>query len=136
MNGSPLPDVSPITIHHEGAAQLLLNIQPNKASGPDNLPARFLKEVANQIAPVLSVVFQASLDQGCLPDIWKTAAVVPIYKKGSRTNPSNYRLVSLTCICSKILEHIVHSVISKHLEHYQILSDEQYGFRKGRSCEY
>jgi len=135
MSGSPLPDVSPITIHHEGVAQLLLNIQPNKASGPDNLPARFLKEVANEIAPALSIIFQASLDQGYLPDIWKTAAVVPIYKKGSRTNPSNYRPISLTCICSKILEHIVHSVISKHLEHYQILSDEQHGFRKGRSCE-
>ena len=110
-------------------------MQPNKASGPDNLPVRFLKEVANQIAPALSIVFQESLDQGCSLDIWKTAAVVPIYKKGSRTNPSNYRPVSLTCICSKILEHIVHSVISKHLEHYQILSDEQHGFRKGRSCE-
>jgi len=78
MNGSPLPDVSPITIHHESVAQLLLNIQPNKASAPDNMPACFLKEVTNQIAPVLSIVFQASLDQGCLPDIWKTAAVEPI----------------------------------------------------------
>ena len=116
-------------------AQLLLTIQPHKASGPDNLPARFLKEVANQIAPVLTIVFQASLDQGHLPDIWKTAAVVPIYKKGSRSEPSNYRPVSLTCICSKILEHIVHSAISKHLEYYQILCDEQHGFRRRRSCE-
>jgi len=58
-------------------------MQPNKASGPDNLPARFLKEIANQIAPALSIVFQASLDQGCLPDIWKTAAVsiVPYTRK-------------------------------------------------------
>jgi len=66
--------------------KVLLNyLQPNKASGPDNLPACFLEEVANQ----------ASLDRRYLPDIWKTAAVVPIYKKGSRIEPSNYRPVSL-----------------------------------------
>ena len=135
VNDIPLPSISPLTVHVEGVAQLLTNIQPHKASGPDNLPARFLKEVAYEIAPVLSIVFQASLDQGHLPNIWRTAAVVPIYKKGSKTEPSNYRPVSLTCICSKILEHIVYSAISKHLEHHQTLCDEQHGFRKRRSCE-
>jgi len=94
MSGPPLPDVSPITIHHEGVTQSLLTIQPNKA-GPDNLPACFLKEVVNQIIPALSI-FQASLHQGYLPDIWKTTTVVPIYKKGSKTEPSNYRSASLT----------------------------------------
>ena len=83
----------------------------------------------------MTIVFQASLDQGHLPDIWKTAAVVPIYKKGSRPEPSNYGPVKLTCICSKILEHNVHSAISQHLEHYQIITDEQHGFHRGRSCE-
>ena len=118
VNDSPLPSISPISVHVEGVAQLLTNIQSQKASGPDNLPARFLKEVANEIAPVLTVIFQASLDQGSLPSIWKTAAIVPIFKKGNKTEPNNYRPVSLTCICSKILEHIVYSAISKHLEYH------------------
>ena len=96
-----------ITVHIEGEAQLLTNIHPHKASGLDNLPAQFLKEVANEIAPVLTVAFQASLDQGHLPNIWRTAAVAPIFKKGNRNKPNNYRPVSLTCICSKLLEHIV-----------------------------
>ena len=96
----------------KGVAHLLSNIQAHKDSGPDNLPACFLKEVANQIAPTLAIIFQASLDQESLPDIWKTAAVVPIYKKGNRSDPNNYRQVSLTCICSKILKHIVYSAIS------------------------
>ena len=133
VNDIPLPSIS--TVHVEGVALLLTDIQPHKASGPDNLPACFLKEVANEIAPVLTIVFQASLDQGHLPNIWRTAAVTPIYKKGSKTEPSNYRPVSLTCICSKILEHIVYSAISKHLEHHQTLCDEQHGFCKRRSCE-
>ena len=55
--------------------QLLCNIQAHKASGPDNLPALFLEEMANEIAPVLTIIFQALLDQGSLPAIWKTAAV-------------------------------------------------------------
>ena len=50
------------------------NIKVNKASGPDNLPARFLQERAYEIAPVLTTIFQASLDQGVIPTIWKTAA--------------------------------------------------------------
>ena len=74
-----MPSISPLTVHVEGVAQLLTSIQPHKASGPDNLPARFLKEVAYEIASVLSIVFQASLDQGHLTNIWRTAAVVPIY---------------------------------------------------------
>ena len=70
VNDIPLPSISPLTVHVEGVAQLLTNIQTHKASGPDNLPARFLKEVAYEIAPVLTIVFQASLDQGHLPNIW------------------------------------------------------------------
>ena len=64
LNVSPLPVNSPVTIHSKGVA-----IQPHKASGPDNLPTHFLKEVAIQISPVLSTIFQASLDQGHVLDI-------------------------------------------------------------------
>jgi len=79
VNDTPLPGILPITVHIEGVVQLLTNIQPHKANGPDNLPARFLKEVAIEIAPPLTVVFQVSLDQGHLPNNWRTAAVVPIF---------------------------------------------------------
>jgi len=109
------PSISPIHIHVDGVYQLFQNIQQHKASGPDNLPARFLKEVAYKISPILTIIFQASLDQGAQPKIWKTAKVVPIYKKGNKSDPCNYRPVSLTCICCKILEHIVYSSISEHL---------------------
>ena len=105
-----------------------LYIKVNKTSGPDNLQARLLQEVALEISPALTVIFQASLEQGALPNIWKSAAVVPIYKKGSRSDPGNYRPVSLTCICCKILEHIVYSSISKHLQNHEVLCDGQHGF--------
>ena len=116
-------------------AQLLHNLKPHKAAGPDRLPSRFLKEVANEIALPLSLIFQASLNQGAPPVVWKSAMVVPVFKKGSRSDPSNYRPISLTCICSKIFEHIIYSCLSNHLETYHILQDQQHGFRHHRSCE-
>ena len=61
--------------------------------------------------------------------------MVPIFKKGNRSDPGNYRPVSLTCICCKILEHIIYSSITKHLQHHEVLCDNQHGFCQKRSCE-
>ena len=69
----------------------------------------FLKEVANKIAPALSVIFQASLNQGALPDIWKSALVVKAVRKILAI------IVLLICICSKIMEHIIYSCTFEHL---------------------
>ena len=74
-----------IQIYPQGIQHLLNNLDVIKSGGPDKLPARFLKEVAAEVAPALSIIYQASLDQGVLPAVWKTATIVPIYKKGSRS---------------------------------------------------
>ena len=134
LEGEPFPDIQQIHIHLEGVIQLLLNLKPFKAEGHDNLLYYFLKDVASEIAPSLCLIFQASLNQGMLPEIWKSASVVPIYKKGKKDDPSNYRPISLTCICSKILEHIIYSCIYEHLNCHQVLTDQQHGFRQYRSC--
>ena len=83
----------------------------------------------------MHVVYKASLNQGKLPSDWKRAFVVPIFKKGSRTDPSNYRPISLTCICCKLLEHIISSAISSQANHHNIICKQQHGFKKNRSCE-
>ena len=131
IEGDPLPCIDAIQVHSEGVAS---NIDPSKAHGPDNLPACFLREVSCEIAPTLALIFQASLDQGTLPEVWKQATVAPIFKKGSRTDPCNFRPISLTCICTKILEHI-YSNVSKHLQSHAVLCDAQHGFRPNRSCD-
>ncbi|KAK3083817.1 hypothetical protein FSP39_003606 [Pinctada imbricata] len=84
---------------------------------------------------MFQLFFQASLDQGQLPKEWKTANVVPIFKKGEKTRAENYRPVSLTSVTCKMLEHIVCSSIMGHLDRHGILHDAQHGFRKQRSCE-
>ena len=89
-----------------------------------------LKETAIQIAPSLAVVFQASLNQCKLPADWKVAHVVPVFKKGDKSLPNNYRPISLTCLCCKTLEHIVYSNIFTHLNQANILCEEQHGFRE------
>ena len=128
------PGICDPVIGLDGVVKLLRNLKPNKASGPDMIPNRVLKEAAVEIAPFLVMLFQASLDQGILPKEWKHSYVSPIYKKGDRSLPVNYRLVSLTCTCCKILEHIVYSSVIKHLESNGIFSEAQHGFRKHHSC--
>ncbi|KAI8493409.1 DTW domain-containing protein 2 [Branchiostoma belcheri] len=129
------PTIPPINISVEGVAKQLSCLNPNKSTGPDGIPPRLLKTVAVQIAPILQVIFSQSISTGDVPEDWRTANITPIFKKGDRTTPSNYRPVSLTSVCGKVLEHIVHSHMMKHLDTYGILSPAQHGFRKGLSCE-
>ena len=114
---------------------LLENLVPGKAPGPDGLPTYFFKYCASEIAPILQVLYTQSLSTGTLPGDWLTANITPVYKKGSRSIPSNYRPISLTSICSKAMEHILFHSITDDLQNYNILSEFQHGFRPGYSCQ-
>ena len=130
-----IPDMKKIKINSNGVEKLLSKIKENKATGPDDIPGKLLKHCAKELAPVLTILFQASLDQGKTPSEWKKANITPLYKKGDKTCPANYRPVSLTSITCKLLEHIVHSSIMDHFDQFQILTECQHGFRQKRSCE-
>jgi len=116
LNGSPFPEMATITISVEDVTYHLSTLQNNKTTGPDKIPAYFLKRTALSIVPILATVFQLFLQQGVLPPDWKTANIIPIHKKGNRSQTSNYRPVSLTSICCKILEHIIYFHIYHHLQ--------------------
>ena len=135
LGTSPYNSITTEYITVEGVACLLADLQSHKAHGPNEIPARLLKETAYNMAPLLTLIFKASLHQEHLPSDWKTAHVTPVFKKGSRKNPVNYRPISLTSIPCKIFEHIIYSSVYKHLENNGILCDSQHGFRKNRSCE-
>ncbi len=132
---SPYPNIGNLTIESAGVAKQLRELKPNKASGPDDLPARMLHEYADDLAPMLTNIMQQSYNLGKLPSDWTKARVIGIYKKGDKTNPENYRPVSLTCICCKVQEHILLSHIAKHLSINSIIIDSQHGFREKLSCE-
>ena len=99
MESEPLPCVDSIQIHVEGFVELLVITRL--------MGLIISKEVSLEIAPALTLIFQASLDQGKLPEVDQEEGISCfIYKKGNRSDPCNFRPISLTCICAKILEYI------------------------------
>ena len=105
----------------------------NKASGLDNIYPYILKHCAEEISPVLQIIYSQSLDSGSLPTDWLAANVCPIHKKGSRTERSNYRPISLTSVCSKVMEHIIYHTIIEYLNSNNILINNQHSFRSQHS---
>jgi hypothetical protein len=126
MGTSKHPSMVDISVSCSGVAKLLRNLKPHKAAGPDGVPARLLKEVANEIAPAITLLFQATINQGKLPSSWRKALIFPLFKKGNRSLASNYRPISLTDILCKLCEHIIHCAVIRHL--HNILTDTQHGF--------
>ena len=132
---SPYQSMPNIHVTLNGVIKCVKRLSPKKACGPDKMPILALQETVNEIAPVLQNIFQQSLNKSKTPSDWKKANIVPIFKKGDRTKPTNYRPVSLTAVVSKMLEHIVVAQIMDHLDHHQIIHENQHGFRSRRSCE-
>ena len=112
----------------------LNNLKTNKSMGPDGIPAVLLKNTAASISIPLTMIFNKSLSDGKLPKMWKLANVIPIFKKGIKTDPNNYRPISLTSICAKLMESILKDSLTIFLNDTKFLSNSQYGFRSGRSC--
>ena len=105
-----------------------------KSPGPDGFLPRVLKEVRDEVAPHLTKIFNTSLRTRCVPGVWREADVIPIFKKGSARQPSNYRPISLTSILCKLMESIMVDKIANHLESKLLLRNSQHGFRRHRSC--
>lgn len=112
----------------------LQKLNPCKSQGPDEIHPRVLKELCSELAKPLAIVYQKSLDEGILPQLWKDAHITPIFKKGDRSKSTNYRPVSLTCVVCKVLESIIRDHVTKHVETNNLLSECQHGFTPGRSC--
>ena len=130
---SPYGDIPDICFTARGIQTQLESIRPDKACGPDQIPARVLKKTATELAPVLASLFQQSFDIGVLPSDWKYVNITAIFKKGHRADPKNYRPVSLTSLTSKIMEHIVCKQICHHLSANSAVYRNQHGFQKGLS---
>ncbi|EFP12972.1 hypothetical protein CRE_09905 [Caenorhabditis remanei] len=114
---------------------VLSKLEPKCNNSPDGIPNIILKKLCTSIALPLSLIFNQSIRSGSLPAIWKTAIVIPIYKKGSRSDPGNYRPISLTCSISKVMEKLVRRSLVEHLTRNKLLSVSQYGFRSRMNTE-
>ncbi|CAH1270941.1 ASTN2 [Branchiostoma lanceolatum] len=109
---------------------LLKDIDPKKASGPDDLPTRTLKEYAEDFAPVITHLFNVSYEEGTVPSVWKAANVVPIPKSKGATKPSDMRPVSLLPVLAKLLERCI---IIRLLPSITPVITNQYAYLQGSS---
>ena len=127
------PGIGNSVVTTSGITKLLTDLKPSKSAGPDEIHPHVLMESSAQVAPFLKYIFQKSLDTCKLPEDWRVA-ICPIYKKGDRSCPNNYRPVSLTSVVCKVLEHMVCSSIMNHLDAHGLITNRQHAFHKGRSC--
>ena len=119
-----------IHITKEEVKKKLEKFNPNKACHPDGMS---LRELAEELSGPAAMIMNKALSDG-IPTDWKLARVSPIFKKGVKTNPGNYRPVSLTSVLCKIQESIIRDYVIHHLQENNLISEQQHGFVAGRSC--
>ena len=112
---------------------ILKTLDPNKAPGPDQIHGKILKNCANALCTPLTLLFQSSYYTCKIPNDWKTANVVPIYKKGSKNSVENYRPISLTSLIMKIYEKVIAAELLKRVN--SKINSRQHGFLPLKSCE-
>ena len=134
FKGSDDQSLTDVYISEEVVVKMLENLKEDKTPGIDELHPKFLKEVRHEVGAFLSEIFNESIKSGVIPRDWRDAIVTPLFKKGSKSETSNYRPVSLTCIICKVLEQIVKGRMVEHLNKNGLINNSQHGFMKGRSC--
>ena len=113
--------------------KLLQHLKLDKATGPDLIPTRVLKECSAELASPLCRLFDLCYSHGVFPSQWKTASVTPIHKRDSKSDPTMYRPISLLSNISKIMEGVVQKQLQRHLLSNNLISNRQFGFRPGHS---
>lgn len=140
-NDRILPPPSPLTnnflsnvvVNVPDILKIISKLNPKKAHGMDGISIELIKKCQNEIALPLKMIFDKCLATGIYPNIWKRANVQPVHKKDSRQIPSNYRPISLLCICGKIFEKILFDQMYSFFISNNLITENQSGFRPGDS---
>ena len=114
--------------------EAIKSIPLHSAPGPDGIPSIVLRECVDQLKKPLFMLWRSSLNHGCVPTKLKLSYVIPIFKKGDRSSPLNYRPISLISHISKVFEKVVVKALTSYLNDLNLFNEQQHGFRGGRSC--
>ena len=107
------------------------SLKCGKATGIDGIPAEFLKYSPKMLIEILVNLFNAILSSGCFPLQWATGLIVPIFKKGGREEPGNYRGISLISVMCKVFSGVLLNRLNFWADAVKFFCQEQAGFRKG-----
>ena len=105
-----------------------------KSPGRNMVSLYFLKNCSEELSGVLEIIYKKSLAEGEIPDELREANITPIFKRGSKLTASNYRPVSLTSICCKVMEGIMRDTLNRHFIEHKLISPNQHGFVHKKSC--
>ncbi|KAK4807158.1 hypothetical protein QYF61_024278 [Mycteria americana] len=125
--------VNPPVVEEGLVCGLLQGLNPHKSTGLDGIHPRVLGEVADIVARPLSIISEKLWRSGDVPDDWKRANVMPIYKKGPKEDPGNYRPISLASVPGKVMERVLLETITNLMK--QVIVKSQHGFTKGKSYQ-
>lgn len=128
-----VPAGFPVEFREDVIIKVIDKLKRNKSPGPDGLHPRIIKEMKDQLVVPLKILFECSFNRRHVPEEWRYANISAIFKKGDRSEPSNYRPVSLTCIICKIMESIIRESMIRHMKKHRMFSKKQFGFISGRS---
>ena len=108
----------------------------NKSTGPFSIPIQILKQIKTFISTPLEILFNSFFCSGIVPDKFKLARVVTIFRNGSRTCLNNYKPISLLFVFNKLLEKLMQNRLMRYIEINHILYDKQFGFRANHSTDH
>ena len=112
------------------------NLKNKNSSGHDGISNTLLKIIKNDISQSLTIIINQMLTTGIFPDAFKLSKVIPLFKKGDSSLLVNYRPISLLPTISKIFERVIHDQMYEYFNQFNLLTEQQYGFRKQHSTEY
>ena len=121
-------DFSPNFVH-----KAIQKLKTNASGGPDIIPPVFFKNCREELAYPLSILFTLSFKTGYIPPSWSSAYISPIYKKGDKVDPCNYRPIALTCTMCKIMESIIKTQLMSYLLDHRLISKHQHAFMSNHS---
>ena len=126
--------ISDIAFGPEKVYEYLKKIKPDKSQGNDKIHPFVIHKCAKSFAKPISIIFQRSFDKSELPESWLEANVTPLFKKGSRSEPANYRPISLTSVICKIMEKIIKDELMQYLNKNKLINKQQHGFVFNKAC--
>jgi hypothetical protein len=127
-------EIEQVFVTQQQIRNKIRKLRKDAAPSPDGITPSILQRLEDSVVVPLQIIFNMALETGDSPQDWKTASVTPIFKKGTKGDPGNYRPVSLTSVPCKILESIIKDRVMNHLLVNNLVRKSQHGFMPGRSC--